>query len=407
MRRIPRRTNSAALACAPIFLHCPESPALAKAANKQHDLPQFSFPVDAPFIMNPVSISRLDSVQMLRGIAALAVVFVHLPQELFPGLWGVDLFFVISGFIICYVTERDAKDFLLKRAIRVIPLYWAGTLAVYGVALAAPKLLGATSDDVGELLKSLFFVPFIKKKAGPSGLYRPVLFLGWTLNMEIYFYLLFALSARLSHRYRALICSLLISVVILIGHLVEHDSEVLRFYSKAVSLSFVYGMAAYALIRWASQSAAVLPTSLQARAKWIAVAVLMIAAMVVLSPFITGTGELQDDYRGFVLGIPAAVCFIALVVGLDNVRLPMIAVIIGDASYSLYLFHPYVIRIARKAFPGPFASSVTEAIWLIVTVATCCGCAIVCYQFFEKPLTELLRRRFVSSQSNKPLTPKS
>jgi peptidoglycan/LPS O-acetylase OafA/YrhL len=102
---------------------------------------------------------QLDTVQALRAIAALCVVGMHIPA-IERGAFGVDLFFVISGFIVCHVAAADPGQFLLKRIIRVVPLYWLCTIALFGLALAAPQLMGATRGDLGELLKSLFFVPF-------------------------------------------------------------------------------------------------------------------------------------------------------------------------------------------------------------------------------------------------------
>lgn len=83
------------------------------------------------------SADKLDSIQLLRAIAATAVVVYHIP--LFrEGAWGVDIFFVISGFIMALVTERSTRHFFAKRVIRVVPLYWLGTFGVFGVACCCP-----------------------------------------------------------------------------------------------------------------------------------------------------------------------------------------------------------------------------------------------------------------------------
>jgi hypothetical protein len=85
---------------------------------------------------------RFNQIQVLRGLAALAVLFCHLPPEItlavnlpfkvLPGAVGVDVFFIISGFLMMYVTENGTKGFLLKRAVRILPLYWACTV-IYGL----------------------------------------------------------------------------------------------------------------------------------------------------------------------------------------------------------------------------------------------------------------------------------
>src|SRR6185437_14170487 len=134
----------------------------------------------------------LDNIQALRAIAALLVVFVHLAVPVAAlgvapfGAGGVDLFFVISGFIMVYTTVGrpiSGAEFLGRRIVRIVPLYWLLTLAVFGIALIAPTLLQFTTASWGQLLKSLFFIPFAKA----NGDVQPVLFLGWTLNYEMFF----------------------------------------------------------------------------------------------------------------------------------------------------------------------------------------------------------------------------
>ena len=128
--------------------------------------------------------NKITNIQVLRFIAAFSVMMVHLPLIGF-GIWGVDIFFVISGFIMMYVTEKNHKNFFLKRLIRIIPIYWILTFGVFSVAILKPDLLNNTTADYEHLLKSLFFIPFNKNETG----HFPILFLGWTLNYEMIFYL--------------------------------------------------------------------------------------------------------------------------------------------------------------------------------------------------------------------------
>ena len=101
----------------------------------------------------------LFNVQVLRAIAALLVVHAHasgpsgLGLKWFGGTSGVDLFFVISGFIIAYVTSQDASQFMKRRLLRIVPIYWASTLALYTVAIVLPHLIRTTSSDPGLLLQ--------------------------------------------------------------------------------------------------------------------------------------------------------------------------------------------------------------------------------------------------------------
>ena len=334
---------------------------------------------------------KLESVQMLRAIAALAVVFFHIP--LFRnGDWGVDIFFVISGFIMAMVTAQSGSHFFTKRVIRVVPLYWLGTFGVFAVALLLPSLLDNTTADVPGLLKSLFFIPYQK------GVYvQPLLYLGWTLNYEMFFYALFALSMAISHRYRLLICSSLLLALVLVGHLAKFETLLANFYTQQILAEFALGMGCYAVYARTAEWRSAGPGN-AARA----VLILIGLAALVYMPLSYHLAESLG--RGLAWGIPAAMVFLALVHGLTAVDLPGWVVLIGDASYSLYLFHPYVLKVFNKVFhvfdaPGPLAYLMTP-----VSIILCCIVAIVIYRLVELPMTRWLRAMFIDRRklANRP-----
>lgn len=141
--------------------------------------------------------NTIYSVQALRGIAAILVLLFHYRVEVnktfhgvgdllfINGSIGVDLFFLISGFIVFYVSNRsnDGKDsaisFLIKRLCRIIPPYYLITLCVAGNSL----------ESWTETLKSMLFIPLDGNFVGPVYGYAR-LYVGWTLNYEVFFYLL-------------------------------------------------------------------------------------------------------------------------------------------------------------------------------------------------------------------------
>lgn len=323
--------------------------------------------------------SRLDSVQMLRAIAAVTVVTHHV-SFFQNGEWGVDLFFVISGFIMCYVTETSGRQFFAKRLIRIVPLYWAGTIGVYCIALVKPALLMNTTTSVSDLVKSLAFIPFRK-----GDRIFPVLFLGWTLNYEMFFYLLFALSMRISHRNRAALASALILAIAAAGQLVHFDAVPVRFLAKPIILEFAFGMLCYSLLAPHALDRRE-DASILSRILWTSAGALLIACM----PIATGILPFED--RVIRWGIFAALSFYCVVNGLAGLRLPWWLVIVGDASYSLYLFHPYVMQTFNEIF-GAFARPDLRGYCMaIIAILLCCVLAVLCYQFVEKPVSGFLRR---------------
>src|ERR1700730_5914930 len=131
------------------------------------------------------------NIQSLRALAALSVAYFHTDfGGIRFGSFGVDVFFVISGFIMAQICQTDSSHFFLRRLVRIVPLYWALTLLIFGLAKFAPWLVYRAPADWADLARSLFFVPYQNK----SGLVQPELFLGWTLNYEMFFYVNVALA---------------------------------------------------------------------------------------------------------------------------------------------------------------------------------------------------------------------
>jgi exopolysaccharide production protein ExoZ len=156
-------------------------------------------------LMNDVAASvkskNLPSLQILRFVAAFSVVLFHLgsgiavelgsSDNVFDfGTVGVDIFFVLSGFIISYTArpERGIGYFAIRRFARVVPLYWLLTLSVIAIVTIKPSLLNSTTVTYDAVVKSFLFIPYEKS----SGAVQPLLFLGWTLCYEMFFYVIYA-----------------------------------------------------------------------------------------------------------------------------------------------------------------------------------------------------------------------
>ena len=193
---------------------------------------------------------RLHALQYLRALAALAVVYSHaalqvegylplLPQV---GGFGVDVFFVISGFIMVWIAKPEDTPgrFVVNRVRRVVPLYWFFTLLMAGLLLLAPSVFKSATFDIGELVLSLAFVPF-ESTSYPGWLY-PIVAPGWSLNYEMYFYALFAASLALAPRWRVAGAIALLALVFVALRLIAPDSIAARFYASDVVFEFVFGM---------------------------------------------------------------------------------------------------------------------------------------------------------------------
>ena len=184
----------------------------------------------------------MESVQALRGIAALFVICQHI-CFLQRGSFGVDLFFLISGFVVMLSTERSTEHFMGKRAVRILPLYWSLTVIIWGGVLMFPDLFENSEGTFMNLYKSLSFIPFSQ-----DGAMQPVVRVGWTINYEVQFYLLFMLSMQISWRFRALICSGMLAVLTVIGVLFPKLPVPLAFWTDSIILEFAFGMGLFYVV---------------------------------------------------------------------------------------------------------------------------------------------------------------
>ncbi|WP_423140608.1 acyltransferase family protein [Parablastomonas sp. CN1-191] len=316
------------------------------------------------------------NLQLLRGIAAAMIVVLHVLRQFWgkPAVVaslfaGVDIFFVISGFIMVFVTERRLQSpsaFLVDRAIRIIPIYWTFTLLLAAAQSTLPGLNTAAPTGA-ELVKSLLFVPY-----GAPPNYPPILFVGWSLNAEVVFYLLFALSLAVApgNARRWLVTAAGVAAVYLLAHLAPQGSG-LRFYGQSIVLEFILGMA---LAYWRSAVRRI-PAPLA-----LALVIAGAAAIAALPAFV------RAESTFLLFGVPGA----AIVAGLialeahGRVAPRALAVWGGAISYILYLTHPLVIsafgavqaHIALLKTPGgtvATALSALAAAFVFARLPTACS----------------------------------
>lgn len=324
------------------------------------------------------------NIQSARALAALAVVAYHL-NVLPSGQAGVDVFFVISGFIMSCVAPYEGRDFLVKRLIRIVPLYWVTTLGIHAIALLRPHWLNTTTAAPDYLVKSLLFIPYVKE----NGHWGPLNLNGWTLEYEMLFYLVVAAAlgcvrARHATAFAALTLALLCACVAVFD---PRGTTVVGHLGQPFVLEFGLGVVAHGVLQTGIVKRIAAPV-------WAAVAVAAIAAIPLL---LMRYGTPEGFARVVLWGGPAFVLIVALVAldrrGWTNRNRIMAA--LGASSYSIYLIHPYVIGMAGKLAglrADPRTAAGLGATCAILGVA--CVCGYVCHVWIERPMLKALNRRF-------------
>lgn len=309
-------------------------------------------------------------IEALRFIAAMLIVFVHIDQ-IGIGHIGVDIFFIISGLVIAMATEQSTKLFLLKRFSRIVPLYWLSTFSVFLIVVIVPELLINTTENYEHLLKSLFFVPFDKNGMG----HYPVYFLGWTLNYEIYFYTIFFLSLKLSHKFRCEVAS----CILVLNFFLFSGIEIypLEAYSHTLVVEFIIGMAIWMWVY---------------KREYIRGCLLI---CLIFSPLILP--EIGFFSRAFKYGIPAffLIIFFLSISSFFETSSKQFWIFGGAVSYSLYLSHPFIIRAID------FMNNAADFSNVIVTVILKIGLSLIVaylvFRFFDSPLSKIFKSFLVKA----------
>jgi exopolysaccharide production protein ExoZ len=347
----------------------------------------------------PVHTDRLLAVQVLRAVAATMIVVLHAqglivvhaathsgafsPFKAIPLGAGVDLFFVISGFVIVYASVNlfDVRggrwEFVRRRLIRILPLYWTAlslrlVVLVVGAAVGAKVFPGSTA-----IATSYLFIPYDSLGFGPDYPF-PILDLGWTLNYEMFFYFLFTCFIGLRRDLAVMGLVACLSGAIVLATLFPPENIALRFWLQPIAVEFACG----ALIAWLYLRGLVLSGLVRIA---LIVAALVLWAVVPVSWFTDTSGPgFYSWVRVMIWGIGAILIVAGAAMGPINfhptfLRIPAR---LGDSSYALYLLHPFVFLIVKAALakvslPGILDWPVifAAAVLAIVSAAVFHNCA--------------------------------
>lgn len=291
---------------------------------------------------------RLKSLDILRGVAAASVVLHH------TGAWsmgeiGVDLFFVISGFVMANVARgRTATEFLQNRFWRIYPIYWIALI---------PWLLIALNSGTLTLQSGLANLMLFPLGLGDT---RPFLFLAWTLIFELLFYSAVATAIRL--RTTAVPMAIYGALFVLWG---LTGSPTFTYLGNPLILEFLLGVAIAQVPRRQLPGGIALLTGLS----WLT-----------LFPGVAYSVEFREFLpsltRLAIWGVPCALITYGLLAQEQRLRGNLVSVFcgIGVASYSIYLFHPLVTAVAHAS-------------WMIEFVGAM-GLGIGAWYYLEKPIME-------------------
>ena len=289
---------------------------------------------------------KIDSIQVFRGIAALAVVGHHAVQStgafigempswihntIGRGLYGVDFFFVLSGFIIMFIHQHDnktlsnAKHYAAKRFMRVFPVYWCVAIPL-AIAYYVMSGLSASGGREISFLSSAFLLP-------SSGV--PTLSVAWTLIHEVMFYAFFLVFFYSTRVFTVFIIAWL-GTILMVNIFGDAPTGASRYVFSLLNIEFILGMLAAKALKF-------IPNS-------------KIAGGLVISGVILGTASIYAINIGlpgalrliFALGMAMLIIGAATLERFHQFSWPYLLILLGNASYSIYLIHNPALSITQR-----------------------------------------------------------
>ena len=336
----------------------------------------------------------------------MGVVYFHFALKTAPeaplinlGQFGVDLFFVLSGFIM-WTTVHAANSqrkttpgaFLLRRVIRIAPIYWMMTIIAASID-TDPVLSIGYSGSLSDFLCSIFFIPAWNAKT--PDMVAPILIVGWTLNLEMLFYALFAAGLSLPQQYRLPVIGAILTAASVAGIFITSENAIVSAYTNTIVIEFLFGMGLGAL--WVRNRLA-MTTHIALSLIFAGLFTATLATMLLDEALLT--------YRGFIWG-PAAAFIVTGFLGLEKlIATRPISWLkrLGDASYSLYLTHGMALS-AMTALTPPFVSTMPPALLLPLQITAATGAGVCIYYWLEKPATAAAKRLLQGRQSDRKLQP--
>jgi exopolysaccharide production protein ExoZ len=345
----------------------------------------------------------LPSVQWLRAIAAMMIVIHHVnfhadwlreqagaaPSALsfIPWSFGIHVFFVISGFIMILTTKNFGEPgawrvFLLRRIIRIVPLYWILTSVVVVILLIAPHSVEIAGNKLSYIASSYFFIPVLR---APDDL-RPILGPGWTLNYEMYFYAAMALATLWPRRLGVAILTVAFVGLAWVGRDLDKSTPVLFAWTDGIILEFLLGIFLGLLFETGRRIHGALA------------ACLILAGTALAIPEFPWPAVLSA-------GLPAVMIVGGFVLcpPLKDTLATEWLTHLGNASYSIYLSHILVLRPFRdiwvRVVDGPWSPFLFMCSGVILSAAV--GCLI--HHLVEQPVTRFLNQRLRARAKAAPL----
>lgn len=352
--------------------------------------------------------NNITGITALRGLAASLVLIVHSssllgfkhnisPLTTLTNI-GVDIFFIISGFIITYAHWNDfgkggvaITNFFKKRTLRIYPMYFLFTILTAIAVYLLPQLFSAMKFSNGLLLKSLLFLPSKMTDSSISLL----LAVAWTLSFEVLFYIIFSVTLFFNRTVAIRMTLLMLIMWGVLALTITSDNYIVSFFASTLPLEFLFGVILCVFYKKEKAYQSVVNNKIGS-IFLVAIAVFSLIAFCYLFPI--EQRELRDNARFLYFGVPSVFIFMAFLNNAVNEASVSgrLVELIGNASYVTYLSHFMTIGCIKFVMNRiTWLQEINLFITVVISCITCTLVGITVHKVIEVPVTRFLKNRTI------------
>lgn len=287
---------------------------------------------------------------------------------------GVFIFYAISGYVTMLSTESGCEKFMLKRLIRIMPLYWFLTFATFAAMKVVPSVF-PYEPSLTELIKSLFLISYSHQATATANAMYPIVSMGHTIQTTMLYYLVFWIACKLSFKNRGLISTVVLLAVVICGYALRPGDAFFRFYTKPDVAYFIVGIAVYYVhkrmgnIKFPKTAIVsvllvlIFAATMYLHSIWIMSAAIFVLMLLSVTINDKNAFENHSWYRGLVA--------------------------MGNWTFSYFLVHLYILRVVEVVGGTSFTTKAVACDFIGIIVAW--GVSYLLYTIIEQRFTNVLK----------------
>lgn len=327
-------------------------------------------------------VKKYYSLHQLRALAALLVVISHIPitnRIVGSGIGGfaVCIFFILSGFLLVHTTKESTECYLVKRIIRIVPLYYIFITFTYIIFLLKPNFFHSVDGTLLNLFKSFFFIPYVNS----SGIVRPILDVGWAILPEIWFSIIYFIVYKLCYKKRFIITVTIILNIGILFFIFRENYSIFNQYWQ----SCIYFSIGMIINMFYKENFHEFPNS---NLNNLILNNLNYFIFLFLGVFYSKILLIGYSFISFFI---PTICFLYFLLIDNKYNLDKFSVLLSRISYSLFLSHQFVIKGIDRLIYNINNISFISIILMTFSIMFSIWCAYNIYNYVEKVITRFLK----------------